>query len=295
MGATSGADSAGPIDGYRPVSRLFRAVLVPFVVLAIGATAALYLRSTETDRFFAWSIEPPLTAALLGSAYGGTLVFFALTLRERVWANTRLAVSAPLTLSTALLVATLLHLDRFHLDEGGVAGVVAWIWLVVYVIVPPTLVAVIVVQRRLPGGDPPVVAPLPGPVRVALVVLGALSLLGGAVLFAVPEDLADVWPWPISALTGRAIASWLLGLGVAAVHAAIEDDLRRLRAGVPALAVIGALGLVALLRHGDDLTGGALGTGLTVAYLATLLVLGGGGALLERRSARPAQPDAKGP
>jgi len=273
----------GGVDGgVRGVVGLYRVVLAPFVVLAFGATVSLFGLPTETDRYFAWTIAPPLTAALLGAAYGGTVVLFVLIRRERTWAATRLAVTAPLALSTALLVATLLHLDRFHLDEGGLSGFIAWVWLIVYVLVPPLLVAVLVLERRLAAGDPPRTAPLPSAIRVVLVVFGAAALLVGAALFAWPTQLDEHWPWDLTALTGRAVASWFLGTGVAAVHAAVEDDLGRLRAASPALAVIGVLGLLAVLRFPDDLHGGAA-TVATVAVLAGLALLGLAGTLLERR------------
>jgi hypothetical protein len=257
---------------------------VPFVALATGAVLSLYLRPADTDDYFAWTIAPPFTAALLGAAYGGTLVFFALSLRERAWADVRLAVSAPLTLSTAMLVATLLHLDKFHLDDGGVPAVVAWIWLVVYLVVPPALVAVVVAEQRTPGVDPDRVAQLPTLVRGVLVVMGVCGLVGGVALFGWPSELAEHWPWAITPLTARAIAAWMLGLAVAALHSAYEDDLRRLRSGIAALATIGALGLVACARYRDDLDGG-VGTVVLVGVLGLLFVLGALGLVLERRAA----------
>ena len=267
----------------RAVPAAFRAVLVPFVVLATGAVLALYARPADTDDFFAWTIAPPFTAALLGAAYGGTLVFFGLSLRERAWSDVRLAVTAPLTLSSAMLAATLLHLDKFHLDDGGVPAVVAWIWLVVYVIVPPALLAILVLGSRGPGEDPERVVRLPVAMRVVLVLMGVAGIGTGMTLFGWPSDLAEHWPWAITPLTGRAVAAWLLGLGVAALHAAVEDDLRRIRSGLAALATMGGLGLIACARYADDLEGG-LGTGVLVAVLTLLLVLGCVAVVLERRT-----------
>src|SRR5262245_59612512 len=70
-------------EGEREVIPGFRWMLIPFVVLAVGATAGLYIGTTHTDDDFSWTISPALTAALLGAAYGGTLVFFGLALMER--------------------------------------------------------------------------------------------------------------------------------------------------------------------------------------------------------------------
>lgn len=110
-----------------------------FFVLAIGAVLGLYVASERTADAFAWTIEPPLTAALLGSAYAGSVVIFGMVARGGPFARSRCAIPTPFVLSVAMLITTLLHLDRFHLDRGGVPGAVAWVWLVVYIIVPPLL------------------------------------------------------------------------------------------------------------------------------------------------------------
>jgi hypothetical protein len=44
-----------------------RALLAVFSVLTALGVVALFVLATATDRFFAWTIEPPLTAALLGA------------------------------------------------------------------------------------------------------------------------------------------------------------------------------------------------------------------------------------
>ena len=267
----------------RPIQPAFRALLGLFVALAIGATVSLVAQPERTEDLFAWPIAPPFTAALLGAGYASALVLFTLTLREREWANARVAVSAPLTLSSAMLVATLLHLDRFPLDEGGLPAAIAWIWLVVYIIVPPALVAVAIMHATLAGEDPPRTRPVPPPLRLVSAVSGLLAIVGGAALFAVPSEVADHWPWKITPLTGRALAAWILGLGVAAVHVTLDNDLRRMRAASPALATVGVVGLIAVARFAEDLDGG-WGTIALVVVLLGFVGLGGAAWRLEHRT-----------
>jgi hypothetical protein len=198
-------------DGIRPVVGALRLVLVPFVGLALAATLSLTLRPGATADYFAWTIAPPYTAALLGAGYGGALVLFVLSLRERYWANARIAVSAPFTLSTALLAATLLHLDKFHLDEGGVTAVVAWVWLLVYLAVPPALLVVVLLQHRVPGGDPPRASPLPPALRATIAVVCVASIVRGAVLskgFILLVAIANMIAWPLAWYT---MEYWLQG------------------------------------------------------------------------------------
>ncbi len=260
----------------------FRWILIPFTGLAIGASWSLFLVPARTDEFFAWTIQPPLTAALLGAAYGGTLLLFGLGLREKVWANLRIVVAAPLVLSTLMLIATLIHLEKFHLDADPIPMAVAWIWLIVYLVVPPALLLLVIAQHRAPGVDPPRTAPMPSVLRGAMLVFGVLSVVGGMVLFVFPEDIAPHWPWAITPLTGRALAAWIAGLGVAAVQAFFEADLRRLHIGLVSFSVIGVLGLIATVRYSDEIDWSA-GGWLTVAYLGLMAGAGLLGWVLERR------------
>ena len=53
------------------------------------------------------------------------------------------------------LIATLIHLDLFHLDSNGFAAqLAAWVWLAVYVVEPPVLTWAFVAQLRAPGRGP---------------------------------------------------------------------------------------------------------------------------------------------
>jgi hypothetical protein len=54
----------------------------------------------QTETYFAWTIHPPLTAAVLGAGYWASFVLELLSARERLWARTRVAVPAVLLFST---------------------------------------------------------------------------------------------------------------------------------------------------------------------------------------------------
>jgi hypothetical protein len=65
-----------------------------------------------------------------------------------------------LALTSLTTVATLMHLDRFHLSAAGIlARAAAWMWLTVYLIVPLAPTTLLVAQLRLPGTDPAREAP----------------------------------------------------------------------------------------------------------------------------------------
>src|SRR5205823_914957 len=120
--------------GARPLTGGLRRLLLVASVLVFLAGIPLYLGTEQTDLYFAWTIKPPITAAFLGAAYWASCVLELLSARERVWARARLAVPALLVFTTLMLLATLLHLDRFHLNGSNiVARGVAWAWLAIYV------------------------------------------------------------------------------------------------------------------------------------------------------------------
>ena len=251
-----------------PVLRPMRALLAVFGVLTVLAVAALFIRPETTDRYFALTIKPPLTAAFLGAAYLAGCTLVVLSLRAVAWAHARAGVLTILVFTVLTLVATLVHLDRFHLRAGGPAArAAAWFWLAVYVSVPVVMVVLLALQQRTGGGQPPLAQPLPRWLAVALAAEGAVMFVVGAVLFVSPGTLA--WPWPLSALTSRAIGAWLVSFGLAAGLAVAEADLPRLRAPATAYLVFGLAELAALLRYTDTL---AWGSAPVLAY-AVFLVL----------------------
>ena len=73
-----------------------RVILIAFVVLTALATYALYVQSARTQTGFAWTIQPPLTAAFLGSGYAAGCVLTILALRARTWAEARLTATTVL-------------------------------------------------------------------------------------------------------------------------------------------------------------------------------------------------------
>lgn len=230
-----------------------RWMLLAASILVLITGVQLFVLSEATDQFFAWTIKPPLTAAFLGAAYWAVCATEVLASRRRVWAEARIAVPAVLTFTGLTLVVTLLHLDRFHLvHPDPIARIAAWAWLLVYALVPLLLIVLLVRQVRAPGEDPPRKLPLGGWVRAVLVIHAVLLLPVGIALLLVPQAAAGLWFWPLTPLTGRAIGAWLVGLGVAAIHATWENDWVRVRAGTMTYVALGALGLVVLARYPTD-------------------------------------------
>jgi hypothetical protein len=247
------------------------------VAAALAAVAGflLFPLAGETNRFFSWTIEPPLSAAFLGAAYWAAFVLLAWAARQREWAFARTAMPPVATIAALLLVATLIHLDKFDLD-----GLFGWFWLVVYCLVTPLLAWSIVRQARATERVLRGLHPLPGPVRLALGAVGLILIGLGVALFAAPREAPSLWPWDLTPLTARAIASFLIGFGVAAGFALWENDLHRLRGPAYGYAAVAALELLALAVFSEDLTAGSGGVVAYVAFWLVSLALGVAGVWL---------------
>lgn len=244
-------------------------------VLVFIVGIQLFILSEQTDTFFAWSIEPPLSAAFLGAAYWASCAMEFLAARRRIWAHARIAVPAVLIFTGLTLVVTLLHLDRFHLaSPNEITRGAAWAWLIVYLIVPPLMTVLLFVQLRAPGGDPPRRSPLPGWVCMVLAIHAVIMIPLGLALLLVPELAIIVWPWKLTLLTGRAIGAWSLALGVAAAHSTWENDWARVQAATVSYTVFGVFELIALARYAGSVAWNRYTAWIYVLFLVSVLVLG---------------------
>jgi len=269
-------DAATQVEPHvHMLSRQMRLMIVPFLVLSGAAAVQLWVFPEETDRFFAWSLRPPLSAMLMGGGYAAGFVLSLLSYRSVPWAVTRLATYTILLFVTVMSVATMLHLDLMHFDsERASAQFAAWLWMVVYIVVPPGLAAMAVWERRRPGVDPPRDAPLGRGLRTALALQGAVMLVVATALFLFPLSMARVWPWPITPLSARALAAWLVAIGFAGVWSVIEDDLERLRPAAITYTVLGVIWLISVGRAADDVFWGRVSAWVFIAFVVGIIATG---------------------
>jgi hypothetical protein len=61
-----------------------------FLVFLAGIQ--LYFLTEDTDRWFSWTIDSPLTAAFLGAFYWTSVALASLSARQRIWANARVGL-----------------------------------------------------------------------------------------------------------------------------------------------------------------------------------------------------------
>ena len=254
---------------------LMRVALYVGSFLVFLAGIQLFFLTTRTDHYFAWTIANPFTAAFLGAFYWTAIPLAFLSARQRVWANARVGVPGVLVFLWATLLTTLLHLGKFHFSSSDhFAKGAAWLWLLIYAADPVLVSVALALQLRVKGADPPRAAPLPGWYRSLLVAQALVTLPVGVMLFAAPAWAARWWPWALTPLTARAMASWLLGLGVVLATAFFENDWVRIRAATAAYAVLGVLELLALARYGDQLSWARPAAWAFLAFVVSVLFAG---------------------
>jgi hypothetical protein len=251
-----------------------------FAALAVVAGFLLFPLAKETDRFFSWPIQPPLTAAFMGAAYWAAFVLIGWAARAASWEVARATLVPVATIAVLLLVATLIHLDKFDLDS-----IFGWFWLIVYCAVPPALALLVLAQVRRPPGPPATGSPIPTPLRAALLVQVLVMGGVGAVMYVEPSTAADLWPWALTPLTARAVSAFLIGFAAAAAYAVVDNRVERFAGAAYAYAALGALELLAAAVFSGDFDGGAR-TALYLAFTATVLAVGAAGSLALRRPQR---------
>ncbi len=262
----------------RPLTPELRALLAAFAGLALIAGFLLFPLAQETDRFFSWPINPPLTAALLGAAYWAAFILIGWSAARATWEEVVPALVPVSVIAVLLLAATLIHLDKFDLDS-----LFGWFWLVVYCSIP--VVLAVLVRRQLavprePGGVG--YTPIPMALR-AVLALQALVMGGvGIALWVSPSSGETIWPWLLTPLTARAVGAFLIGFAVAAAFAAVDNRIERFRGAAYAYATLGALELLAAAIFSEDFDAGE--SALYVAFVATVLLVGLAGLALVRRA-----------
>jgi hypothetical protein len=250
-----------------------RWLLYAFGALTLIAFVALFVGASLTDRYFAWTIKPPVTAAFLGAAYAAGGVLEMLAVRSGTWLVVRIPFVTILVFALITLLATLLHLDRFHFGSDlAVAWFAAWFWTAIYLVVPLLMIVVLWRQERSGPVDDPHSQQIPRPVGVLLAVQGVTLLGLGVVLFAFPGTEAVLWPWTLTPLTARAVAAWLIAFGFGVLWGLRSGDLTRLDVPAWAYGVFAVLQLVVLARFPAQVRWSAPATWAYLALLVSILV-----------------------
>lgn len=247
------------------------------IALSFLAGVQLYVLSDATDAYFAWTINPPAAAAFFGAGFWAVAGAAALGFRIGQWRQLEPFVPVAAVSTALILVATLLHLDRFHLGSSQpLPFVAAWAWMIVYVAAPTgfTVFWVRAMARGAAGADRVRIRPIPNVLRGGLAAVAAVAAICAVILFLSPGTLT--WPWPLTPLTSRMTGAFMWALAMVCGAILQTRDLDRLRAAPITLLLFGALNLVTVVRFSSSINLASAGTLLFMAIFGAAMVLGAG-------------------
>jgi hypothetical protein len=115
-------------------------------------------------------------------------------------------------------------------------------------------------------------------------VLAAIAV--GVALFASQDLASTLWPWELTELTGKAIGTWLIGIGATAGFVALVDDRAAMPGNALAQLVLAGGVLFGLARFAGDVDFASAGAFVLLAYLLSTLVTGAYATRLALREGR---------
>lgn len=238
-------------DAIYPITRIVAAVIVPVLWLAF---LLLYFYPDLTGERFAWLIKPHMTSLYIGAGYLGGSWLFLNTLFGKRWHRVQ-GGYLPITVFTwFMIIATLMHWDRFSLGKFGFN-----LWLILYIVTPILVPMLWFYNRRTDPGTPE-----ESDLMVAhwamwvLRVVGAVGLAFAVVAFLYPSLIMNVWPWPLTPLTGRIMSGWIALLGVGALTMAADLRWTSWRVPFESILIWHVLVLMAVFIKAPDFTMGVL-------------------------------------
>ena len=263
-------------------SRLVLSVLV--LPLLFIAGVQLFILSEQTETYFAWTFASPLPAAFMGAGYWAAMLHAYSGVSTNNWAFVRTSMAGALTATTMLSITTFLHFDKFHLNSPlFITRFVTWVWIAVYVVVPPILAIAWMIQSRSLGAIAKGQNPLPSWMRGGFLFLSVFTLLSGLSLFLTPEAMNAIWPWAITPLAARAISSWLTAFGVACFTLALDNNLKYSTGTCASLFVFCVLELIVVARYASLINWGKPLTIVYVLFLVFGLMITGWNLLASKR------------
>ncbi len=186
-----------------------RKLIWPVFVLTIANGFFLYCLPWLAEDWYAWAIRPSVNAGAMGAGYVSGAFAAAMGLFVVTnWRSIRPFIPGLFAIGLMMTIATVLHADRFRWGNPF-----TWLWIIVYVALPivATLVWSLQAGNRTP--EPAVDKGLAMTAGIS-VAIGAVIALAGIVWFLNPQSIIYTWPWPLTPLMTRTLASWYVFMGL---------------------------------------------------------------------------------
>jgi hypothetical protein len=237
------------MKNYEKDDRLIPLTRIAFWALAVLTVIfgpLLYFYPGGTAQYWAWEIQPEMSAVWVGAGYTfGAMAIWTLLLIGR-FPKLLVAVLATWPFSCVMLIATLIHLDRFFVDRIGF-----WVWFAIYLGLPFGLPIAWWLNKNY------AIPPQPNELRFSKNIIYIASLVSivffglAIVLIFNPSFSASFWPWNLTPLMSRVVGGWILFLAMAALSLLFERRYIAYREFIPE-AGIWALLLIGGWRYSDQ-------------------------------------------
>ena len=250
-----------------------RIVSWAIVPILSAAFVILYLFPFHTKALWSWEMHPSMTAMVMGGGYLSGAYFFYRAATVKQWHRVGIGFPGITVFATMLGIATIIHWDKFN--HGHVSF---WAWVLLYWTTPFLLPWLWIVNRQR---DPHTVEPgdrvVPTPIRVVMVVVGALQLAFALTMFLRPTAIAAHAPWKLTPLTCRSLSAFAAFPSILYLGFAIEKRWSAFEYLIEvAIAGMGFIGIAAIRAHteftGSDglVWGWRIGLGVAFVLLVSL-------------------------
>jgi hypothetical protein len=247
-----------------PATRWLAAGIILFLA---DAAQLLLLLPDRTGELFAWPIDVQVTSLVLGAAYVAGGYYFVRVLFADRWHRVAAGFPPVIVFVWLAAAATALHIDRFTHDALSFLA-----WAAIYSAAPLGLPVLYLAQRRAAR---PAVAdtPIPARLRILMTCIGGAVVLVALLAFAAQELTMDLWPWTLTPLTGRIVATVMALFGSLWVSVALRGGMTAARIPLEAHALGLAFLLLAAARgYGDIDWTNPLAPILVAGVAGTMLV-----------------------
>lgn len=251
-------------------TRLVLIVVVPFLLLAF---LILYFFPDLSGERFAWEIKPHMTALFIGSGYLGGAYMFVFAIFGKHWHRIKAAFPAVTTFTVAMLLATLLHWDRFDLTHFPFQ-----LWLILYIITP-FLVPYLWIKNRTThsSASEPNDIPVPALARTAFMLSGGFGIALALFIFINPQAMIPIWPWTLTPLTARVLGGWFGLLGVGGLYTSQDPRWSAWRVPLQSITLWGILILIGAFMNPQDFAAGlwnpfTIGTAIVILLLVVFQI-----------------------
>ena len=259
--------AATTTDDHARIGKATRWLAAGVLFFLADAAQLLLLAPDRTGELFAWPIDPQVSSLVLGSAYVAGAYYFVRVLFVDAWHRVAAGLPSVIVFVWLAALATVLHLDRFTHESLPFAA-----WAAIYALAPLGLPLLYLSQRhvdRRPLGD----APMSRRLRVFMGCGGGALTVGALLAFAVPQITIDIWPWTLTPLTARIVATVMALFGSLWLSVSLRGGATAARIPLEAHAVgLACLLLAAARGHGDIDWTNPLALCLVMGVAAMLLV-----------------------